>query len=305
MSRPPLSFTTRAEALLVRGLIGLLRALPVTAASRLGGAVTRMIGPLLPVTRKVGDANLRMAMPTLNAAQRQAILRDVWTNLGQSIAELVRLRAMTRQPPGSTAPGYTLEGWEEHVLPHIVPGKPLLFFTAHIGNWEIMPLIAERSGVEFGFMYRAASNAAVDEILRGLRRDGYRSSVKMFAKGAAGGRAALAHLRQGGALGLLVDQKLDTGLSVPFFGKPAMTMDALASFALKFQCPVIPIHVERQGAARLHVVIEAPLPLPESGDRKADLLTLTGRMNQIVEGWVRARPGDWLWLHRRWPKGSV
>ena len=79
MSRPPLSFTTRAEALLVRGLIGLLRALPVTAASRLGGAVTRMIGPLLPVTRKVGDANLRMAMPTLNAAQRQAILRDVWT----------------------------------------------------------------------------------------------------------------------------------------------------------------------------------------------------------------------------------
>ena len=90
----------------------------------------------------------------------------------------------------------------------------------------------------------------------------------MFAKGAAGGRAAYAHLLKGGHLGLLVDQKLDTGLSVPFFGHDAMTMDALASFALKFRCPVIPTYVDRIAPARLRVTCEAPLALPEAATNK-------------------------------------
>ncbi len=295
----------RAEAVLVRGLVSLLSLLPITTASRLGGAVARGIGPRLPVSRKVGDANLRLAMPELSEPERQLIIRQVWENLGQSITELVRLKDMRRLPAGSSDPGYVLEGWDECVVPHMAPGQPALFFTGHIGNWEIMPTIAEKSGVDFGFMYRAASNKAVDNILRQLRQDGYEHPVQMFPKGSAGGRAAYAHLRKGGALGLLVDQKLDTGVAVPFFGKTAMTMDALASFALKFRCPVFPIHTIRMGPARLRVICEAPIAMPDSGDKQADMLAVTLEMNRTLERWIREKPGDWLWLHRRWPKGTV
>ncbi|MDE2239104.1 MAG: lauroyl acyltransferase [Rhodospirillales bacterium] len=301
MSAPAPSFAHRAEARLVRGLIRLLAMLPPETASRLGGAVAGFIGPFLPVTRKVGDANLRLAMPELSPEARRLILRQVWCNLGQTISELVCLRALREVPKGSVKPGYVLEGWDEHVAPHLVPGQPALFFTGHTANWEVMPLIAATKNVNFGFMYRAPSNKLVDEMLARLRRDGYDSPVQMFAKGAAGARGAYAHVRNGGALGFLVDQKLDTGLAVAFFGKPAMTMDALASFALRLRCPVFPIHVKRLGPARLHVVCEPPLPLPES----TDTLALTAEVNRIVEGWVREAPGDWLWLHRRWPKGTV
>lgn len=127
----------------------------------------------------------------------------------------------------------------------------------------------------------------------------------MFAKGAAGGRAAYAHLRDGNVLGLLVDQKLNTGIDVPLFGKNAKTMDALAAFALKFRCPVLPIHVRRRGPARLEVVCDPALQVPQSGDRQADMQALTLAMNQTLERWITAQPGDWLWLHRRWPKGTV
>ena len=289
----------------MRWLVRLLGLLPPASASRLGGAVAGFVGPFLPVTRKVGDANLRLAMPEISAAGRKLILRQVWQNLGHTIAELVCLRAMRQVPAGSLEPGYVLEGWAEHVAPHLAPGQPALFFTGHTGNWEVMPLIADTQGVNFGFMYRAPSNKLVDELLGQLRRNAYASPVQMFAKGAAVARAAYAHVRNGGALGFLVDQKLDTGLSVPFFGKPAMTMDALASFALRLRCPVFPIHVKRLGPARLHVACEPPLRLPESGDRQADALALTTEVNHIVENWVRQAPGDWLWLHRRWPKGTV
>ena len=295
------SLAHRAEAKLVRGLVRLLSLLPPEAASRLGGAVAVVIGPLLPVTRKVGDANLRLAMPELSPDARKQILHQVWRNLGQTISELVCLGALREVSADSREPGYVLEGWDEHVAPRLVPGQPALFFTGHTGNWEVMPLIAATKNVNFGFMYRAPSNRLVDELLGQLRRDGYASPVRMFAKGAAGARGAYAHVRNGGVLGFLVDQKLDTGLTVPFFGKPAMTMDALASFALRLRCPVFPIHVKRLGPARLHVVCEPPLILPES----TDTLALTAEVNRIVEGWVRDAPGDWLWLHQRWPKGTV
>ena len=295
----------QAEAILVHGLIRLLTLLPPAAASRLGGAVAEGIGPFLPVTRKVGDANLRLAMPELSAKARRRILLQVWRNLGQTVAELACLRALREVPAGSLKPGYVLEGWDEHVAPHLAPGSPALFFTGHTGNWEVMPLIAATHGIDFGFMYRAPSNKLVDEMLARLRQRGYDSPVRMFPKGAAGARAAYAHVRQGGALGFLVDQKLDAGLAVPFFGKTAMTMDALAIFAMRLRCPVFPIHVRRLGPARLHVICEPPIPLPKSENKSADAVALTTEVNRIVERWVREAPGDWLWLHRRWPKGTA
>ena len=79
-------------------------------------------------------------------------------------------------------------------------------------------------------------------------------------------------------------------------------MDAMAAFALKFRCPVFPVHVVREGPARLHIICEAPLALPASGNRTADALSLTVTMNRSVERWIREQPGAWLWLHRRWPK---
>lgn len=292
----------QAEAVLVKSLSSLLGALPVTIASRLGGMVAAGIGPSLSVSKKVGEANLRMALPELSASQRRQVIHDVWKNLGQTIAELTNLKALPEVPKGSQQPGYSLEGWGEYVTPHLAPGQPGIFFTGHLANWELMPLIAAAHGLDFGFMYRAASNPLVDATLKKQRQANYEGDVKMFPKGAAGARAAYAHLSRGGVLGLLVDQKLDTGLSVPFFGQNAMTMDALASFALKFRCPVLPIHMKRLGPARLRVICDPALSLPQTGDKQADILALTTEMNRTLEGWIREQPGDWLWLHRRWPR---
>ena len=124
----------------------------------------------------------------------------------------------------------------------------------------------------------------------------------MFPKGAEGGRAALAHLRDGGVLAMLTDQKMNDGIAVPLFGHAAMTASAGAALALRFRAKMHPAHVERLGPARFRVIVEAALPLPDSGDRTADIAALTAAMNACLERWIRARPAEWLWLHRRWPK---
>jgi KDO2-lipid IV(A) lauroyltransferase len=296
MSKPP--FAHRAEAVLVRIGLGILRRLRPETASILGGRVARFIGPLLPPS-KISDINLRMAMPELNAAQRKKITAEAWENLGSTTAELVHIGELQETSAG---PGYIVTGWDENVAPELAKGIPAIFFTGHIGNWEIIPPAGFSRGYDAAFMYRAANNKLVDDIILGLREASFKRKITMFPKGASGARQAYVHMMHGGNLSLMVDQKLDNGISVPFFGIPAMTAPALASFALKFRSPVLPVYCTRIGPARLQVVFEKPLALPDTGDKEADVLTLTTEMNQTLERWIRKKPGAWLWLHRRWPK---
>jgi len=124
---------------------------------------------------------------------------------------------------------------------------------------------------------------------------------ELIPKGAVASRRALAALRRGGHLTLLVDQKLNDGIAVPFFGRPAMTAPALALLALHFDCAVLPARVERLRGAHFRLTIDPPLPLPKSGDRTADVAALMAEVNRTLETWIRRRPEQWFWLHSRWP----
>ena len=294
-----MSLARRAETAAVRAGFGILRQLGPTMASDLSGGVTRAIGPLLAVSR-VAEANLRHAMPELDAAERRRIIRGVWENLGRVVGELPHLPALSRTPCG---PGWEIEG-EQILRDQTVRGGPAIFFTGHLGNWEIAPSVAAALGLPVAPMYRPASNPAVDRIICDLRRKALGDSVPMFTKGAAGARDALAHLGRGGCLGLVVDQKQNDGIAVDFFGRKAMTAPALAALALRFRCPVIPFYAQRVGSARLRIVCEEPLALPDSGDRHADIAALMRAVNAVLERWIWAHPESWLWLHRRWPKSG-
>jgi KDO2-lipid IV(A) lauroyltransferase len=171
-----------------------------------------------------------------------------------------------------------------------------------MGNWEIFASVARSYGVAVPAFYRAAGNAQVDAMINAVRSRAAGAGVVNFAKGAAGARKAAMHLARGGIMAMLVDQKLNDGIEARFFGHKAMTAPAPAAFALRYRCQMVPAHCERIAPARLRMVIEPPLALPDTGSRASDILALTQSMNDTIEGWVRAKPESWLWLHRRWPK---
>ena len=274
-----------------------LRQLGPVKASNLGGWLARTAGPSLSVSG-IANANLQHAFPEYDAGQRDRIIRSVWDNLGRTVAELPHLSALRRTSAGA---GWELQG-EEHVDAMRGSNRQALFFSGHFGNWEMVLPIAARLGLPVSGFYRATSNVRVNTVIQRMRLDALGPASSMFAKGSAGARTALLHLQGGGSLGMLTDQKMNDGIAVPFMGRRAMTAPALAQLALRFDAPVIPVHVVRLGPARLRMVCEAPLAINRSGDRKADVYALTLAMNQTLERWIRADPASWLWLHRRWPK---
>ncbi len=292
-----MSLGWRLEAALVGGLARAMAALPPAVASNVGGALGAWLGPKLPVSRVAHD-NLRAAMPELDAAGRRRVVRQAWSQLGRTAGEFPHVSRLTRDT--TSGPGWSVEG--QAVLAELAArGGPAIFFSGHIGNWEVLPHAARAYGVPVASVYRAAQNGLVDALIERWRQPASGDALKLFPKGARGARQAMAHLRGGGFLAMLVDQKLNDGIEARFFGLKAMTAPAAASFALHFRCPLVPARAERVGPARLRLVVEPPLPMPDTGDRAADVAALTQQVNNVLERWIRADPGSWLWLHRRWP----
>ncbi|HVI50340.1 MAG TPA: lipid A biosynthesis lauroyl acyltransferase [Candidatus Sulfotelmatobacter sp.] len=280
------------EAVIVWIVFHLFRLLPVDAASAVGGWIGRSVGYRLPVTRRA-RRNLKRAFPDWPTAKVENTLRSMWDNLGRVAGEYPHLEKF------SYGPGQRVEvEGIEHLLGLRDDGRPGIFFSAHFGNWELAGLSAARNDLPITLIYRAANNARVNWV---FERGRSVAGIDVIPKGASGARQALAKLKQGGHLGMLVDQKMNDGIAVPFFGRDAMTAPALAAFALKFDCPAVPAHVIRENGAHFRIVFQPALRFTKTGDQSADLLSAMTQVNGLIEEWVRAHPDQWMWLHKRWP----
>jgi KDO2-lipid IV(A) lauroyltransferase len=265
--------------------------LPLDCASAVGGALARRIGPFLGVTRHA-RRNIRRAFPELSEAETADLIRGMWSNLGRVAAEYPHLRKIYVFKPGGRIETHGFE----HVDRAVAAGRQMIVFSGHIANWEIGMLAGAQHGISVAQIYRALNNPLMDRMIARFRGD----RGEFIPKGAIAARRAIAALRRGMHLGLLADQKMNDGIAVPFFGRPAMTAPALAVLALRFDCDVLPLRVERLGGARFRVTVFPPLTLPRSGQPHADAAALMSQVNAILEAWIRDRPEQWLWLHRRW-----
>jgi KDO2-lipid IV(A) lauroyltransferase len=290
-SRVNRSVAHAAEAVGLLTIMAVFACMPVDWASALGGWVGRLLGPRLGVSRRAAT-NLRNVMPDNSDAEQRKILRGMWDNLGRSMAEYPHLDWICSQRSGR------VEIVNRAAIDAMLAdGRPGIVFSGHFGNWEIAPTMAHRlMGASLLSVYRPANNPWVDVLQRRTLR-----SRRAVAKGAKGGRDVLLHLRRGGHVGLLVDQKQNEGFPVPFLGRLAMTAPGVARLGRHFDCPVVPIRTERLGGARFRFTVLPPLQIPNTGDRDSDEIGIMTRVNDMIGAWVLARPEQWLWLHRRWP----
>ena len=271
---------------------GAFALLPPDWASALGGAIGRLIGPHLGISNRARH-NIKRAFPELSESDVAHVVARMWDNLGRVAAEYSHLRNIRVFEPGGRVETHGFE----HMDRAVASGRRMIIFSGHIANWEIGMLAAVQYGISVAQIYRAANNPLVDRMITRFRGD----AGELIPKGAVAARRAIATLRRGAHLTMLADQKMNDGIQVPFFGRPAMTASALAALALRFDCDVLPARVERLDGARFRLTVFPPLPLPRTGDSRADAAALMAQVNAILERWIRDRPEQWFWVHRRWP----
>lgn len=289
------ALTHLLQAAVLYPLYGFFALLPPDVASALGGWLGRRIGPHLGVHRRARE-NLGVAFPDLSPVAYDSVLLGMWDNLGRVFGEYPHLEFLASARTTFEDPHNILKG----------AGRtgPVLFISGHLGNWEIFgPAFSHHVGRPLHLTYRAMNNPWAEILLRRART--LSDKIPAYPKGREGGRKMMETLRDGQALGILVDQKYNEGVAVNFFGRPAMTTHVFIPMAQKYDAPIIPARLRRTGGARFVITIEAPLVQETPPAAALPTENILQMMNALLESWIRDEPTQWLWVHRRWDSQKI
>jgi KDO2-lipid IV(A) lauroyltransferase len=177
-------------------------------------------------------------------------------------------------------------------------GQPFIFVTAHLGNWEISAVTARHLGLPLTIVYSQQTNPLTHWL---VQRQRWHLRCR-FLTTQGGMRPLLEELRAGRSIGLLVDVRVENGDAVPFCGKATTTTLVPARLALKFDCPLVPVRVERIRPAHLRVTLYDPVLPDNEAAPEAQARRMMARINALFESWIVARPYEWQCLQNRWPK---
>ena len=285
-------------AALVRAVFALIRALGVERAGRVGAFLARMIGPLTSANRIARD-NIEAAFPELDAPARAKILRESWENLGRTSSEYVHLAEIWDYDPERPGQGRIelSPGTAERFMQLREDGKPAIFFAAHLANWELPAVAAQRSDLPSAALYRTPNNRAIARDILAMREP---VMGRLIAAGHAAPIRMMEALDEGLHLGMLIDQRFGRGPKVEFLGRPTAANPLLARLARRFDCPLHGARAIRLPGGRFRLELTEAITLPRDARGQVDVPAATQLMNDIVAGWIREHPGQWLWQHRRW-----
>ncbi len=260
------------------------------------GAFLGLVAWVLGLRRRVVMANLRLAFPEKSEAERRAVARATFRNLGRMAPEFLLSSKLSQE---ELARIFVYEGWERYEAAR-ARGKGVIACTAHFGNFELLAAVHNLKGFPITMITRRMGRWSVNDAWRGARaRAGVQELV--VRKGETL-QAATRALKEGRVLGYVIDQNQPRHRAIfpTFFGVPAATSPTPAYLAMRTGAAVIFIVAIPLGDGRHRVVIEGPVEVPRTGDRAHDALSFMQDLNDRLERYVREYPDRWYWLHRRW-----
>jgi KDO2-lipid IV(A) lauroyltransferase len=277
-------------------LLTVLKLFPADRAINFMDRVARWIGPK---TRRhtLTLTNLRNAFPEKSEAEIQEIALESWGNMGRLAAEYVFLDRLFDFDPDRSEPGRVEVSGIPLFLELRDNPRPFIVFTAHSGNFEMLPVAGSAFGLNVTVLFRPPNNPYLADKVFAFRKARMGSLVPSHA----GSSFALARqLEHGGGVGVLVDQKFRKGLKTKFFGRDVQTNPLLAKLVRQFNCEVYPARCIRLPGGRFRLELEPAVEIPRRADGSVDVNATAQMLNDKVESWVREYPGQWLWYHDRW-----
>jgi KDO2-lipid IV(A) lauroyltransferase len=230
---------------------------------------------------------------SLSDEQIEATAKEVFRNIGRMLFEFARLGKTRPEDINLIVHGEGRELFQKAVD----EGRGGFLATAHFGNWELLGAWAAAQGFPVDLLVATQHNPLIDRMINRFRTSMGVGIVEL----ATGSRGVFKTLRANRIAATAPDQHAPAGTVImDFFGRPASIAKGPALFALRCDCPVIPILMRRERYDR-HVLIPGELIYPpKSGDEEADIREMTGRYVRFIEENIRKYPDQWLWTHNRW-----
>ncbi len=290
----------RLEFLALMPAYFLVRTLPERVAVRLCELVGVLAYHLLWRRRRIGRINLALAFPELPEKRRRRILRVSFRNFARSIAEYVKISALGDDEFRQRVT------YADGTLERLPRDRGIIFFTGHIGNWELLAISHSMHGHPMHVVVKRLDNPLFNALASRYRSRGG-NVVRERNRDQKGLHALTDHVSRKGALGVLVDQyaRRRNSIVVPFFGHPARSHRGPALVAVRTGAALVPAFLRREegrGLPRYVMRIGEPVLVDPDLRTREQVRALTEKMQRVIEEEIRSRPEDWFWVHRRWKR---
>ena len=283
-----------AKLLLI--LLMTLKVFPADAALNFADRAVRFVGPKL-ARHQLMLTNLRNAFPEKTAAEIEKIASDAWGHMGRQTAEYVFLDKLFDFDPAKPGEGRIEVSGIPVFMELLNARRPFIVFTAHTGNFEMLPVAGAAYGLDVTVLFRPPNNPYIADMVFGFRK----ARMGNLVPSHAGSAFHLASQLEGGnGVGILVDQKFSRGKPTTFFNQDVRTNPLLAKLVRQFDCDVFPARCIRLPGNRYRLEIEPRIALPLDDKGNLDVQATAQMLNDRVESWVREYPEQWLWYHDRW-----
>lgn len=240
-----------------------------------------------PVARRRLDRELLRVVPDMPRPERMRLCQNIGKNMGKTLFEIYNCAEFQQLHNRITTSGPGLGALEAARS----QGKGAIIVSGHFGQWEAIRAVLKARGMETGAVYRPQTNRHYQRrLLAGIEAGG----LPIMATGKIGTKALVSHLRKGGFIAILLDEKVVDGVRMSFLGHDALTSLAAARLALKYDLPMVPAYGTRIGdGSSFAVEFEAPIP-------PSDAMTMTQAFNDSLSARILDRPDQWYWMLRRW-----
>ena len=282
--------------------VGLLRTLHLVPFDMLANGAARFMRTIGPLFRenKIARAQLAAAFPEKSPAEIERILAGVWDNLGRMGAEFAHLDKLWDWDPEYPDRDCRIS-LEQPTIDRfrtlLSDDKPALIFAAHLGNWELPAICAATYKLDSAVLYRRPNIAAVNDWIGETRAT---HMGEIIATGLDAPVKISNALERGAHVGMLVDQYYVRGVEVTFFGRKTNANPLIARLARHFNCPIHGTRIVRLPGNRYRAELTEEIAPVRDASGDVDIPGTMQRIMDVIEGWVREHPEQWLWLHRRW-----
>ncbi|SVA65357.1 uncharacterized protein METZ01_LOCUS118211 [marine metagenome] len=176
--------------------------------------------------------------------------------------------------------------------------KPVVFFSGHFSNFELMAMELDKFGIKLAAIYRPLNNFFLNPLMEYLRMK-YICPIQI-PKGVSGSREIIKKIKDEYSIALMVDQRVSEGPRLSFFNKEAHTTTIPVQIALKYNCKLVPIYIERKNGINFEMVIHEPYEITKTGVHEDDLKNNSLTINKNIEKMIIKNPTQWIWTHDRW-----
>ena len=282
------------EFIIIISLFCIFKIIGLKNASNLGSILGKFIGPLFR-SKHIIKQNIKIGLGEIDKKKESEIISEMWSNIGRTFSEYVFLKDFKFNKTNFDHMKINGSNYLKEIKKN---NESVIFYSGHFANFELMAMELDKFGIKCAAIYRPLNNFFLNPIMEYLRIKYI--CPNQIPKGRIGMREIINKVKDGYSIALMVDQRVSEGPRALFFNKPAHTTTVPAQLALKYNCKLVPISLERKEGPNFEMTIHEPYKVEKTGNDVEDIKKITLKINQVMEKMILNNPKQWTWSHNRW-----